>query len=116
MDGSNIQRASWHRGRDARNARLEAGAKVAQGKNVEMRDATHLLEAVIRLSDLVCLEGDNQKQADVLSAALPAADPAKVRDLHMVQSGVVLRQYLFANFRCGAQSCAVCKLLKISHE
>jgi len=94
MDGSNLRRASWHRGRDARNARLEAGAKIAQGKIVEMRDATHLLEAVIRSGDLVCLEGDNQKQADVLSAALLAADPAKVRDLHMVQSGVVLPEHL----------------------
>lgn len=94
MDGSNLRRASWHRGRDVRHARLEAGAKVAQGKIVEMRDATHLLEAVIRPGDLVCLEGDNQKQADVLSAALLAADPAKVRDLHMVQSGVVLPEHL----------------------
>jgi malonate decarboxylase alpha subunit len=94
MDGSNLRRASWHRGRDARSARLEAGAKVAQGKIVEMRDATHLLEAVIQPGDLVCLEGDNQKQADVLSAALLAADPAKVRDLHMVQSGVVLPEHL----------------------
>ncbi|WP_428668533.1 malonate decarboxylase subunit alpha [Reyranella sp.] len=94
MDGSTLRRASWHRGRDARNARLEAGAKVAKGKIVEMRDATHLLEAVMRPDDLVCLEGDNQKQADVLSAALLAADPAKVRDLHMVQSGVVLPEHL----------------------
>jgi malonate decarboxylase alpha subunit len=94
MDGSNLRRASWHRGRDARNARLEAGAKVAHGKIVEMRDATHLLEAVIRPGDLVCLEGDNQKQADALSAALLAVDPAKVRDLHMVQSGVVLPEHL----------------------
>jgi malonate decarboxylase alpha subunit len=94
MDGSIIRRASWHRGRDAHNARLEAGAKVAQGKIVELHDATPLLEAMIRSGDLVWLKGDNQKQADLLSAALLAADPAKVRDLPMVQSGVVLPEHL----------------------
>jgi malonate decarboxylase alpha subunit len=59
---------SWQHRREARNARIEAGAKLARGKIVEARDATSLLEAVIRPGDRVCLEGDNQKQADVLSA------------------------------------------------
>jgi hypothetical protein len=35
-------------------------------------DASTLLEAVIRPGDRVCLEGDNQKQADLLAAALVA--------------------------------------------
>src|SRR6185369_4384710 len=38
--------------------------------------------------------GDNQKQADLLSRALLAVDLAKVNDLHMVQSGVVLPEHL----------------------
>ena len=38
------------------------------GKIVEARDATRLLEAVIRPGDRVCLEGNNQKQADLLAA------------------------------------------------
>lgn len=79
---------------DARDARLLAGARFAHGKIVEMRDATHLLETVIQSGDLVCLEGDNQKQADALSAALLAADPVKLHDLHMVQSGGVLSEHL----------------------
>ena len=66
---------------------FEAGANLAKGKIVEARDATRLLEAVVRPGDRVCLEGDNQKQADMLCAALLAVDPAKVNDLHMVQSG-----------------------------
>jgi malonate decarboxylase alpha subunit len=40
---------------------------------------------VIRSGDRVCLEGDNQKQAGVLAAALANIDPAKVHDLHMIQ-------------------------------
>lgn len=85
---------TWQHGREARNARIEAGAKLATGKIVEVHDATSLLEAVMRPGDRVCLEGDNQKQADLLSAALLAVDLAKVNNLHMVQSGVVLPEHL----------------------
>ena len=86
--------SAWQQGRLARSARLESGAKLAKGKLVEGRDATALLEALIRPGDRVCLEGDNQKQADLLASALLAVDLAKVHDLHMVQSGVVLPEHL----------------------
>jgi malonate decarboxylase alpha subunit len=85
---------TWQRQRQARDARLEAGARLAHGKIVEARDVTRLMEAVIRPGDRICLEGDNQKQADLLSSALLAVDLAKVHDLHMVQSGVVLPEHL----------------------
>lgn len=85
---------NWQRGREARDARIEAGAKLAKGKIVEARDATRLMEAVIRPGDRVCLEGDNQKQADLLCRALLAVDLAKVNGLHMVQSGIVLPEHL----------------------
>ena len=85
---------SWQRGRQARDARIEAGSRFANGKIVEARDVTRLMEAVIRPGDRVCLEGDNQKQADLLSSALLAVDLSKVNDLHMVQSGVVLPEHL----------------------
>ena len=85
---------TWQRHREARDARIEAGSRLARGKIVEARDATRLMEAVIRPGDRVCLEGDNQKQADLLSSALLAVDLARVNDLHMVQSGVVLPEHL----------------------
>jgi malonate decarboxylase alpha subunit len=85
---------AWQRGRQARNARIEAGSRFASGKIVEAHDVTRLMEAVIRPGDRVCLEGDNQKQADLLSSALLAVDLSKVHDLHMVQSGVVLPEHL----------------------
>lgn len=86
--------STWQSNREARRSRLEAGAKLAAGKIVEARDTTRLLEAVLRPGDRVCLEGDNQKQANLLGAALLAVDPAKVNNLHMVQSGVVLPEHL----------------------
>ncbi|HEY0199279.1 MAG TPA: malonate decarboxylase subunit alpha, partial [Rhodanobacter sp.] len=84
----------WDNGRRERDERIEAGSRYAKGKRVDVADATALLEAVIRPGDRVCLEGDNQKQADVLAAALAAADSSKLHDLHMVQSGVVLPEHL----------------------
>jgi malonate decarboxylase alpha subunit len=85
---------SWSKARAARDVRLQAGSKLARGKIVQAHDATALLEAVIRPGDRVCLEGDNQKQADLLARALAAVDVAKVHDLHMVQSGIVLAEHL----------------------
>ena len=81
-------------GRRDRDQRLQAGARHAEGKRVHPQNATALLEAVIRPGDRVCLEGDNQKQADLLAVALAAADSAKLHDLHLVQSGVVLPEHL----------------------
>ena len=86
--------ATWQLEREARDRRIQAGSAVAKGKIVEAGDATRLLEAVLQPGDRVCLEGDNQKQADLLSAALLAVDPARVNNLHMVQSGVVLPEHL----------------------
>jgi malonate decarboxylase alpha subunit len=44
--------------------------------------------------DRVCLEGDNQKQADFLARCLVEVDTNIVRDLHIVQSGIVLAEHL----------------------
>lgn len=85
---------SWQHAREARATRLARAAGLAKGKIVAAADATRLLEAVMKPGDRVCVEGDNQKQADLLSAALLAVDPDKINDLHMVQSGVVLPSHL----------------------
>src|SRR5260370_10784969 len=74
--------------------RLAAGRLHASVKMVALADLQAFLEAVLRPGDRVCLEGDNQKQADLLAGALAAVDVSKVHDLHMVQSGVVLPEHL----------------------
>jgi malonate decarboxylase alpha subunit len=83
---------NWNAQRTSLTERLADGSRYASGKTVEA-DLSNFLQAVIRPGDRVC-QGDNQKQADVLAAALADIDPAKVHDLHMIQSGVVLPEHL----------------------
>lgn len=87
-------RRAWDTSRQSREQRLSAAGPHARGKLVPHEHATKLLEAVIRPGDRVCLEGDNQKQADFLAARLAEVDPSVVKDLHIVQSGVVLAEHL----------------------
>jgi malonate decarboxylase alpha subunit len=56
--------------------------------------ATELLEAIIEPDDRVVIEGDNQKQADFLAAAVAKANPARLHDLHMVQSVLALPDHI----------------------
>jgi len=56
--------------------------------------AVQLLEAVIEPGDRVCLEGNNQKQADFLTQAMTKVDPTKVNKLHMLQSMLALPAHL----------------------
>ncbi|MEE7566120.1 malonate decarboxylase subunit alpha, partial [Xanthomonas sp. Kuri4-3] len=64
------------------------------GRLVPAEAAVALLEAVIEPGDRVCLEGNNQKQADFLAECLTRVDPARVHDLHMVQSVLSLPAHL----------------------
>lgn len=65
-----------------------------EGKRVATDAIGTLLEAVLEPGDRVCLEGNNQKQADFLAKALVQVDPARVHDLHMVQSVLALPEHL----------------------
>lgn len=64
------------------------------GKVVAAARVVELLSAVVESGDRVCLEGNNQKQADFLARALTQLDPAQVHDLHMVQSVLALPEHL----------------------
>ena len=77
-----------------REARLARAAALAKGKEIAAADIGALLEAVLEPGDRVCLEGNNQKQADFLARALADLDPAKVHDLHMVQSVLALPEHI----------------------
>ena len=60
----------WDTARRNRAARLERARAVAPGRWVEPGAVTALLEAIVEPGDRVCLEGNNQKQADFLAGAL----------------------------------------------
>ena len=87
---------SWDTERRSRTRRLERAASIAslRGKIVAADDIVALLEAVIEPGDRVCIEGDNQKQADFLARALTQVDPVRVHDLHIVQSVLALPEHL----------------------
>ncbi len=69
------------------------GARL-QGRLVVTDAAVSLLEAILQPGDRVCLEGNNQKQADFLARSLTQVDPARVHNLHMVQSVLALPEHL----------------------
>jgi len=79
-----------------RPARLARAAVVCgdNGKFCPADRATQLLEAIIQPGDRVVIEGDNQKQADFLAAALASVDPTRIHDLHMVQAVLALPDHL----------------------
>jgi malonate decarboxylase alpha subunit len=68
---------------------LQSGTKICPPDQ-----ATALLEAVIAPGDRVVIEGDNQKQADLLATALAATDPTRLHGLHMVQSVLALPAHM----------------------
>ena len=88
----------WNKRAQARERRL---ARVAARLGPKLRgriapsDAVvALLEEAIEAGDRVCLEGNNQKQADFLALGLTRVDPARIHDLHMVQSVLALPEHL----------------------
>lgn len=93
-----MTRAHWNRRQANRSARAVRAAEALgsrlAGKVVATDAIGTLLEAVIEPFDRVCLEGNNQKQADFLAGALVGVDPAVVHDLHMVQSVLALPEHL----------------------
>ncbi|MET0919116.1 MAG: malonate decarboxylase subunit alpha [Burkholderiales bacterium] len=84
----------WNTGAQKHAARLARAASLAQGKRVDASRTTELMEAVIEPGDRVCLEGNNQKQADFLAESLARCSPERVRDLHIVQSVLALPSHM----------------------
>ena len=76
-----------------RMARADA-LRTGTTKFVSKARTVDLLHAVVCKGDRVCLEGDNQKQADFLARALLQVDPRKVNRLHMVQSSITLPEHV----------------------
>lgn len=77
---------NWQSRRERKRARLEQASAFAAGRCFDQADAVAVLEAVIAPGDRVCLEGNNQKQADFLSRTLASVDPARVNGVHLLVS------------------------------
>ena len=74
--------------------RIRRGRRHARGRMVPREKTAALLNAVLRRGDRVCIEGDNQKQADFLARCLLEVDTRRIRDLHMIQSTVLLPEHV----------------------
>jgi malonate decarboxylase alpha subunit len=88
----------WSTQQSNRSARLaragQALGGALDGKVVEAGRIVDLLHAVLEPGDRVCLEGNNQKQADFLGKALTRLDPQRVNNLHMLLSVLSLPEHL----------------------
>lgn len=92
MTGSTAR--NWNTLAENKAARLERTQALLAGKIVPTDKMVALLETVLEPGDRVCVEGNNQKHADYLSQCLARVDPARVHDLHMVQSNIALASQL----------------------
>jgi malonate decarboxylase alpha subunit len=74
--------------------RLRRAVEKGYQKIVPSDRIVELLELIIEPEDLVCIEGNNQKQADFLARSLVKVDASRIHHLHMVQSVVSLPEHL----------------------
>jgi malonate decarboxylase alpha subunit len=88
----------WNTLQRNRAARLQRATETLgadlDGKALPAARIADLLHSVLECGDRVCLEGNNQKQADFLGKALAGLDPARVNELHMLQSVLALPEHL----------------------
>lgn len=83
----------WNTLSENRERRLQRGLAVT-GRIADPGQIVPLLETLLEPGDRVCLEGNNQKQADFLAKALCQISPNKVHDLHMLLSVLALPEHL----------------------
>ncbi|MBP0599464.1 malonate decarboxylase subunit alpha [Herbaspirillum sp. LeCh32-8] len=95
MSGSERVWNARQNNREQRLARAAAalGDKL-QGKIAPAAQLAELLYAVLEPGDRVCVEGNNQKQADFLARGLASLDRARVYGLHMLFSVLALPEHL----------------------
>ncbi|MDR3517985.1 MAG: malonate decarboxylase subunit alpha [Azospirillaceae bacterium] len=84
----------WTAKHDEKCRRLQAVAKLVDGKVLRPQHIVEALETLIRPGDRVALEGNNQKQADFLSRSLVQANPKVLHDIHLLISTISRREHL----------------------
>lgn len=89
---------TWDASRRRRGDKLSRAAAAlsgsASGRVFPREKTVALLEALLEPGDRICLEGNNQEQADFLARALVQVDPRQVHDLHVVQSVLALPEHV----------------------
>jgi malonate decarboxylase alpha subunit len=94
---------AWSTRRERKSERLARASHFVRRGRFETGDTRRVLEALIEPGDRVCLEGNNQKQADFLSRTLADVDPQRVHDVHLLIS-VIGRPEHIALFERGIAS------------
>jgi malonate decarboxylase alpha subunit len=89
-----IQKQSWKKRLEAKEKRMEKMKDITSSRIIPANKIVQALETLIQPGDRVVLEGNNQKQASFLSAALAMADPEKLYDLHMIMSSISRPEHL----------------------
>ncbi|MFQ3675646.1 MAG: malonate decarboxylase subunit alpha [Endomicrobiia bacterium] len=76
--------------------KIKSGQKFCykNSKFIKKDFVLQLIETVLFSGDRVCLEGNNQKQADFFAKELTKLNPKKVNNLHLVQSSIVLPEHI----------------------
>ena len=77
---------SWTTRRERKSRRLQRVARYCNDRVLDSEKIIAALEELVEPGDRICLEGNNQKQADFLSRKLAQVDPERIYDLHLLIS------------------------------
>ena len=84
----------WAKKKAEKARRIKSVAPFTNGVVLKKEHIVEALEHLLQPGDRVVLEGDNQKQASFLSAALAQVSPSKVNKLHMIMSSLSRPEHL----------------------
>jgi malonate decarboxylase alpha subunit len=76
----------WATRRQRKERRMARVAQYRDGLFLRTERIVDAMEALLEPGDRVCIEGNNQKQADFLSRMLAQVDPGRVHSLHLLAS------------------------------
>jgi malonate decarboxylase alpha subunit len=77
---------SWTTRRERKNRRLQRVARYCSDGVLDSTKIIEAMEELVEPGDRICLEGNNQKQADFLSRMLAQVDPERIYGLHLLIS------------------------------
>ncbi|MGE6441652.1 malonate decarboxylase subunit alpha [Psychrobacter sp. NPDC078409] len=91
---ANTEEKIWNLQKIRRDKKLDAAKSKGLEKLIPNNRAIELLETVLSPEDRVCIEGNNQKQADFLSECLSQCNSDVLNNLHILQSVLALPSHI----------------------